>query len=57
MNIDHEGDCHASPEDGCEACQAIYNAPQKQETAPRKPDYSFKRKGCYADYPAGPNLI
>jgi hypothetical protein len=50
-------DCHLSPDSGCSTCEAIYNASQKQESAPKRPDYSFERTGCYADYPAGFNLI
>jgi hypothetical protein len=50
-------DCSLSPDDGCSTCEALYNAPRTQELPTKKPDYSFERKGCYADYPAGANLI
>lgn len=52
-----EHDCHLSPDSGCSTCEVLYNASQKQEPAPRKPDYSFKRTHQAADYPAGVWLI
>jgi hypothetical protein len=41
----------------CNGCQALLELHQTQETAPRKPDYSFKRTNQCADYPAGFNVI
>ena len=44
-------DCDLSPDSGCEACEALYNASQKQDLPRRKEIQS------QADYPPGFNII